>query len=158
MPQSRWLWKRLGPRGALIDKITIPLLPSPPFSCFLTSAQLRHSTRFLLIPPSPLFWALLEAVGGGGRRGAICEKNDQRREREREEGERRDNATPGNGRHGNSRGNPGQNPSLIKKLINCLWIAYLCVVAPKYSCLLIRVLYLPLLSFIFPFLLFDARL
>ena len=77
-------------------------------------------------------------MGGGG----VEERSARKmfREGKRKEGERRDNATPGNGRHGNSPGNLGQNTSLIKKLINYLWIAYLCVVAPKYSCFLIRVL------------------
>lgn len=63
---------------------------------------------------------------------------------------RRDNATQGNRRHGNSRGNPGQNTPLIKKLINCLWIAFMCVAARKYSCFLIAVLYLPLGSSLSP--------
>lgn len=106
-------------QGALIDGITIP--PSH-----------RRSTCF----PTPDFFCFF--IGGGAKERSA---RKMIREREGEGGERRDNATQGNCRHGNSRGNPGQNTSLIKKLINCLWIAYLCVAA--YSCFLIADLYLP---------------
>lgn len=122
--QSQWVWKQLGPQGALIS---VPLLPSPPSFCSsppLNAATPHISSQTLLLH----YFGIFRKRGG---RGGHAEERSARkmiREGERAEGERRDNATPGNGRHGNSHGNPGQNTLLIKKLINCLWIAYLCAV------------------------------